>query len=93
MDLKSRTEDFIDIIVEKRSTASDDKTTEKEKKQEPEKGKNGKVGLKSDLADNNNFDAEEIDELVRRQFGKEFKFVNNQEALPPVETWFESEKW
>ncbi len=92
MDLKSKTNNSVgekcpEVIVEIESTKSEDKTIEK--------GKNGKIDLKTkpDFVDNNNFNFEEIEELVRRQFGKEFNFVDNQEALPPMETWFTSEKW
>jgi hypothetical protein len=96
MDLNSQTDVFIDeksseVIVANKLT-SDAKPNEKETKPEPEKVKNSHQ-TKSGLADNNNFDAEEIEELVRWQFEKEFKFVDYQEALPPLESWFTSEKW
>ena len=37
-----------------------------------------------------------LEDLIRRQFEKEFKFDTNEETtkpLPPLEAWFTSAKW
>ena len=63
-----------------------------------EKSKN--VENKSDKVNENPVDKKEVGEpsledLINRQFGKEFKFDTVQESnsLPPFKAWFTSEKW
>ena len=58
------------------------------------------VENKSDTVNENPVDKKEVGEpsledLISRQFGKEFKFDTVQESnsLPPFEAWFTSEKW
>ena len=89
---------LLDTSSETVDTSDADKRHTQHEEDAIEKSKN--FENKSDTVNENPVDKKEVGEpsledLINRQFGKEFKFDTVQESnsLPPFKAWFTSEKW